>query len=180
MLQTITRRIIIQKARRRTLNCAPTACKRMVSGSFPPLKGVLFIFRSLYCALSVVGEYLALRDGPRGFSQGFTWLDLLRIHSGDRKISRTGRSPSMVPPFQTDSAIFLFSYSQRVSYNPSLKMSLVWAPPLSLAATYGIDFSFYSSGYLDVSVLQVCNIDLCIQSKLVRVSTGQLLFNGSP
>ena len=71
-LQTITRRIIIQKARRRPLNRAPTACKRMVSGSFPPLKGVLFIFRSLYCALSVVGEYLALRDGPRRFSQGFT------------------------------------------------------------------------------------------------------------
>ena len=86
----------------------------------------------------------------------------------------------MVPPFQMDSAIFLFSYSQRVSYYPSLKMSLVWASPLSLAATYGIDFSFYSSGYLDVSVLQVCNIDLCIQSKLVRESTGQLLFNGSP
>ena len=86
----------------------------------------------------------------------------------------------MVPPFQMDSAIFLFSYSQRVSYNPSLKMSLVWATPLSLATTYGIDFSFYSSGYLDVSALQVCNIDLCIQSKLVRESTGQLLFNGSP
>ena len=31
----------------------------------------------------------------------------------------------------------------------------VWAVPLSLAATYGIDFSFYSSGYLDVSVHQV-------------------------
>ena len=71
-LQTVTRRIIIQKARSRSFNRAPTACKRMVSGSFPPLKGVLFIFRSLYCALSVVGEYLALRDGPRGFSQGFT------------------------------------------------------------------------------------------------------------
>ena len=78
-LQTITRRIIIQKARRRSLNRASTACKRMVSGSFPPLKRVLFIFRSLYCTLSVVGEYLALRDGPRWFSQGFTWLDLLRI-----------------------------------------------------------------------------------------------------
>ena len=84
-LQTITRRIIIQKARRHTYHRAPTACKRMVSGSFPPLKRVLFIFRSLYCALSVVGEYLALRDGPRWFSQGFTWLDLLRIPSEPRR-----------------------------------------------------------------------------------------------
>ena len=45
---TPTRRIIMQKARRHTLNRAPTACKRMVSGSFPPLVGVLFIFRSPY------------------------------------------------------------------------------------------------------------------------------------
>ena len=41
------------------------------------------------------------------------------------------------------------------SYYPSSKIGLVWALPLSLAATYGIDFSFCSSGYLDVSVLQV-------------------------
>ena len=47
---TITRRIIMQKARRHTdlRHSAPTACKRMVSGSFPPLEGVLFIFRSRY------------------------------------------------------------------------------------------------------------------------------------
>ena len=32
---------------------------------------------------------------------------------------------------------------------------MVWALPISLAATPGIDFSFYSSGYLDVSVPQV-------------------------
>ena len=31
----------------------------------------------------------------------------------------------------------------------------VWAPPVSLAATSGIDFSFLSSGYLDVSVPRV-------------------------
>ena len=33
--------------------------------------------------------------------------------------------------------------------------SLVWATPTSLAATMGIDFSFSSSGYLDVSVPRV-------------------------
>ena len=31
----------------------------------------------------------------------------------------------------------------------------VWPPPRSLAATYGIDVSFFSSGYLDVSVHRV-------------------------
>ena len=37
----------------------------------------------------------------------------------------------------------------------TLDLSLVWALPLSLATTYGIDFSFFSSGYLDVSVRRV-------------------------
>jgi len=32
-----------------------------------------------------------------------------------------------------------------------------WAVPRSLAATQGISVDFYSSGYLDVSVHQVCN-----------------------
>ena len=100
--------------------------------------------------------------------------------SGGDQISRTGLSPSMTPPFQTDSAILSLSYSTMKSYNPSPKIKLVWALPLSLAATYGIDFSFCSSGYLDVSVLQVGYMNLWIQFTYVRGSTGQLLFNGSP
>ena len=32
---------------------------------------------------------------------------------------------------------------------------LVWALPISLAATFGIDVSFSSSAYLDVSVQRV-------------------------
>ena len=43
----------------------------------PP--GVLFTFPSQYYALSVTKEYLALRGGPRAFSQGSTCLDLLWI-----------------------------------------------------------------------------------------------------
>ena len=39
--------------------------------------------------------------------------------------------------------------------------AVVWALPVSLAATGGIDYSFSSSGYLDVSVLRVCFIYLC-------------------
>ena len=41
------------------------------------------------------------------------------------------------------------------SYNPERETLSVWAIPVSLAATKGIDFSFFSSGYLDVSVHQV-------------------------
>ena len=50
--------------------------------------------------------------------------------------------------FPLDSPIMLRSLSQ--SYNP--RYVLVWAPPLSLATTYGIIFIFSSCRYLDVSV----------------------------
>ena len=43
---------------------------------------------------------------------------------------------------------------------PERQVFLVWACPLSLAATDGVDFSFTSSAYLDVSVQRVC--DLCL------------------
>ena len=39
----------------------------------------------------------------------------------------------------------------------------VWALPISLAATFGIDLSFFSSGYLDVSVHRVPSVYLWIQ-----------------
>ena len=38
---------------------------------------------------------------------------------------------------------------------PTLRRGLVWPLPSSLAATGGIDVSFFSSGYLDVSVPRV-------------------------
>ena len=45
------------------------------------------------------------------------------------------------------------------SYNPKIAETiLVWAVPRSLATTSGITFVFYSSGYLDVSVHQVCSL----------------------
>ena len=45
--------------------------------------------------------------------------------------------------------------------NPGNKFP-VWALPRSLAATYGIEFSFFSSGYLDVSVPRVPFLQLWI------------------
>ena len=43
------------------------------------------------------------------------------------------------------------------SYNPNIAETiLVWAVPVSLAATQGITIVFSSSGYLDVSVPRVC------------------------
>ena len=49
-------------------------------------------------------------------------------------------------------------------YNPAKAWTLpVWALPVSLAATQGIDISFCSSAYLDVSVQRVSFLiqDIC-------------------
>jgi hypothetical protein len=51
----------------------------MVSGSHSsPSRGSSHLSVALLSLLSVIREYLALRDGPRSFSRDFTWPDLLR------------------------------------------------------------------------------------------------------
>ena len=54
--------------------------------------------------------------------------------------------------FQGHSAILKESIFRS---EPRSARTSVWALPLSLAATYGITFVFFSSGYLDVSVHRV-------------------------
>ena len=44
-----------------------------------------------------------------------------------------------------------------------------WALPVSLAATPGIEFSFFSSGYLDVSVHRVPSVSLWIHDTVTEV-----------
>ncbi len=46
------------------------------------------------------------------------------------------------------------------------------AVPRSLAATKGISIDFFSSGYLDVSVLRVCFVNLCIQLTMTPYGAG--------
>ena len=76
---------------------APTACKRMVSGSHSsPSRGSSHLSIDILSSLSVIREYLALRDGPRRFNRDSTWPDLLRYRSRDCWLSHTGLSPSMV------------------------------------------------------------------------------------
>ena len=59
-------------------------------------------------------------------------------------ITFTGLSPSMV------------------SFSKLFKLSKLncWPIPLSLATTYGVSIDFFSSGYLNVSVLQVHSLHL--------------------
>ena len=72
---------------------APTACRRVVSGSLSSPLGVLPIVRSRYSTLSVAGEYLALRDGPRGFGPTSTCWVVLRIPPGRFRVRVRGFHP---------------------------------------------------------------------------------------
>ena len=78
---------------------------------------------------------------------------------------------SRAPPY---SYISIFSTRTRLSLS-KVNLSMLFrffmschlACPISLATTLGIDVSFSSSAYLDVSVHHVRHFDLCIQSKLM-------------
>ena len=75
-------------------------------------------------------------------SRGTQELPRVRIDFAYRTITVYGQPFHTVP--------LSIQHPTLGSYNPGL--CPVWAPPLSLAATYGIDFSFSSCRYLDVSV----------------------------
>ena len=67
------------------------------------------------------------------------------------RLSLTGLSPSLAGFPKT----VLLGYCQILRSLPRCARTPVWALPISLAATLGIDVSSFSSGYLDVSVPRV-------------------------
>ena len=70
---------------------------------------------------------------------------------------------------------FRYALRSLVQSLPRGARAPVWAPPVSLAATTGIDVSFFSSGYLDVSVHRVPSVPLWIHGTVTEVSSA-----GSP
>ena len=91
------------------------------------------------------------------FRQGFTCLALLFV-THQHHLSDTGLSPSMA------------RLSRLFSWDPLTDGD--WAGPRSLAATKGISVDFFSSGYLDVSVLRVRFPVLCIQTGMTTEVAG--------
>ena len=61
-----------------------------------------------------------------------------------------------------------------VSFSKLFKLTYkrYWPIPPSLATTNGISIDFFSSGYLDVSVLRVFSLNLCIQFKVPHKVVG--------
>ena len=139
------------KSTRSHLNVLPQFVNTGFQVLFHSPPGVLFTFPSQYYALSVTKEYLALEGGPSDFPQGFSclvvlWILLLPIAFVYGAFTLSGRLS------QNRSAKLVESIPRS---EPQHARTLVWALPISLAATLGIDVSFSSSGYLDVSVHQV-------------------------
>ena len=151
----------MQKARGHTAQRhAPTACRQTVSGSLslgsPPYFSP---FPHGTRSLSVIGEYLALEDGPPGFPQGSTCPVVLGVVTGRAMHFVYGTVTPYGQPFQTVPLCMTFLTPRRICNSATLRPTTpcmqrlqpytytVWAPPLSLAATHGISFDFFSCGY---------------------------------
>ena len=117
---------------------APTACRRMVSGTISlPSSGCFSPFPHGTGTLSVSREYLALPDGPGGFTQDSSCPALLRIPLGPETSSHTGLSPSAAR--LSSRFCPTFRYHDVVLQPPrGIATTRVWALPRSLATTQGI------------------------------------------
>ena len=100
-------------------------------------------------------EYVALADGAARFRRGFSGPALLRI---PLPCIRIVAYRALTVSGVLSQALRLTRFNQMSwSYNPGLAVTNpVWAPPRSLATTWGIIVIFFSCRYLDVSVPCVC------------------------
>src|SRR5439155_19928793 len=126
----------------------------------PPVPGYFSPFSYGTSSLSVAKEYLALRGGPRGFRPGFPCPAVLRNLS--RKSVRFRLQGYYLlwcdfPFASTNARICNFPtrrqtdqdrpYNTTTTTTAVYHVAAVWAPPLSLATTQGVEVSFLSSGY---------------------------------
>ena len=132
------------KSTRSYLPCTLSACKHRVSGSLSlPSRGSFHLSLTVLCA---IGRHpsLALEGGPPCFPPDSScpavlWCRLARFRFVYGTFTLFGR------PFQTSSPRFRSASCRPAT--PALRRKPVWAPPRSLAATWGIVFTFFSSGY---------------------------------
>ena len=143
----MTRRFIMQKARCHTQKDAPTACRRTGSGSISLFCSKCFSpFPHGTCPLSVSREYLALPDGPGGFTQGFSCPALLRVPPRGVRVRVRGCHP-LRPAFPGGSAPLAPALFAALLPRWGVATPAVWALPRSLATTGGITVVFSSCGY---------------------------------
>jgi len=144
-----------------------------------------------------------LRGGPRGFRPGFPCPAVLRYLGSEAvRFRLRGRYPlrRAVPCTSPTTQLCNSPIRQQTDlprpYNPATTtaaayhVATVWALPFSLATTQGVEVSFLSSGYLDVSVPQLATprpmysgastTALPVVGFPIRRSRGQRLVSTSP
>ena len=116
----------------------------MVSGSISlPSPGFFSPFPHGTSALSVATEYLALDRGRPRFRQGFSCLAVLRYRIKETYACRVRGFHPLRPAFPNRSTIHMFYDSSASDKSPAHAalqphINVVWALPISLAATFGI------------------------------------------
>ncbi len=110
-------------------------------GSFSPFPHGTILYRSLW--VFSLGGWSPLL--PARFHVSYSTL----VPPCPKFLSSTGLSPSLAGFPKT---LLLQNSDTSGGPQPRDARIPVWAPPRSLAATCGIDLSFFSSRYLDVSV----------------------------
>jgi hypothetical protein len=113
---TITRRLILQKARGHFTQYKTEALPRLVGTRFQvlfhdPSPGYFSPFPHGTCSLSVTREYLGLGGGPPGFTRDFSGPVLLGIPLGSRKDFAYRGITFCANDFHASSAINAISYS---------------------------------------------------------------------
>ena len=170
--RSVTRWLILQKARRHAAMGAPTACRRTVSGTVSlPSRG------AFHLSLTVLVRYRSQESTQpwRVVPPASDRVSRARPYSGTGNAagggSRTGlspasaglsmpfRSPARFRPHARAGARAIPAPQPRRGNAPRLERSRRFGlDPLSLAATRGVSVDFLSSGYLDVSVPPVASL----------------------
>ena len=113
---------------------------------------MLFTFPLRYWFTIGVYGVFSLTGWCRQIQAGFLRSRLTQDTARPTQFALTGLSPAMASLSRNFS---LMSISKCSPTTPGQHATLVWALPFSLATTWGIIIIFFSSGYLDVSVLRV-------------------------
>ena len=113
---------------------------------------MLFTFPLRYWFTIGVYGVFSLTGWCRQIQAGFLRSRLTQDTYRPQQFVPTGLSPAMASLSRNFSLMLL---SKQSPTTPTQHARLVWALPFSLATTLGIIIIFFSSGYLDVSVLRV-------------------------
>ena len=122
LLHTVTRWLVLQKARRHTHMVLRPVVSVWFQVLFHSPSGVLFNFPSRYWFTIGGRRYLALGGGPPGFPQGFSCPVVLGCLAKESRTFRLQGFHPLWPAFPCRSARYRISYSFAGSTAPARKV----------------------------------------------------------